>query len=320
MVAVTSADVAREAGVSRGAVSQILNGRGQRFAESTRQRVLDTAARLEYQPSLAGRALARGTSDVVVAVVPHTTFGGHLQDMLDVMTRELTEHGWTLVTRFSADDVPAFDRFLAALQPAAVVAMAQLAPELLEVLRSRGVPVATSGAPSSSEHDQNAAVGALQAEHLIEKGYRRLVYARLADARDNVYGDSRYAGFTEACVRAGLDTPPVVDVTVDDRGAARLLRGAGAPGIAVGCYNDDVGLALVARAQEEGWDVPADVAVVGMDNSLLARALSPRLTSVSFDPVSIAQGLVGITLRTLGSTADVAVPPPAFTVVEGQTT
>lgn len=320
MAVVTSADVARAAGVSRGAVSQILNGRGQRFAETTRQRVVDTAARLEYQPSLAGRALARGTSDVVVAVVPNTTFGGHLQDMLDVMTSELAQRGYTLVTRFSADDVGAFDRFLVTLQPAAVVSMAHLAPELVEVLQRRGVPMAASAAPTSADQDYNAIIGALQAQHLIDRGHRRLAYVRLSDSRENVYGDARLAGFRTASSEAGLELPPVFDVTVDDRGAGRVLREAGAPGVALGCYNDDLALALIARAHESGWAVPGDVALIGTDNSLLARALTPRLTTISYDPRAFARGLAGMTLQTLGHDDASLAARPDFAVVVGETT
>src|SRR5919202_1725890 len=49
---VTSADVAREAGVSRTTVSYVLNNTAhQKIPEDTRQRVLDAAARLAYAPS-----------------------------------------------------------------------------------------------------------------------------------------------------------------------------------------------------------------------------------------------------------------------------
>ena len=52
---VTSADVAREAGVSRATVSYVLNDTPhQTIPEATRQRVLDAAARLGYAPSARG--------------------------------------------------------------------------------------------------------------------------------------------------------------------------------------------------------------------------------------------------------------------------
>ena len=70
---VTSADVARHAGVSRSTVSQILNGHERRFPARTRDRVQAAASELGYQPSAAGRALVRGASDIVVALIPDMT-------------------------------------------------------------------------------------------------------------------------------------------------------------------------------------------------------------------------------------------------------
>ena len=53
----TSADVAREAGVSRATVSYVLNDvPHQKIPQSTRQRILDAAYRLGYAPSAAARA------------------------------------------------------------------------------------------------------------------------------------------------------------------------------------------------------------------------------------------------------------------------
>jgi DNA-binding LacI/PurR family transcriptional regulator len=67
----TSADVAREAGVSRSTVSFVLNGtKGQTIPEPTWQRVLEAAARLRYAPSAEARTLSRGRSDVVLLYQP----------------------------------------------------------------------------------------------------------------------------------------------------------------------------------------------------------------------------------------------------------
>ena len=56
----TSADVAREAGVSRATVSYVLNDTpNQKIPEQTREKVLEAARKLAYSPSTAARALRR---------------------------------------------------------------------------------------------------------------------------------------------------------------------------------------------------------------------------------------------------------------------
>jgi DNA-binding LacI/PurR family transcriptional regulator len=65
----TSAQVASHAGVSRSTVSQIFNGHDHLFAEETVAKVRASALDLGYRPSVAGRTLVRGTSDIVITLV-----------------------------------------------------------------------------------------------------------------------------------------------------------------------------------------------------------------------------------------------------------
>jgi DNA-binding LacI/PurR family transcriptional regulator len=318
--AVTSADVARAAGVSRGAVSQILGGRGQRFAPDTVARVLEAARRLEYEPSSAARTLARGTSDVVVAVLPRTTFGSNQQDIIDVLTTELAAHGLLLVLHYATEDVTALDRLVAALRPAAVLPFAEPTSVQVEVLRRRGAPLALSGAaPPDGELDGNQLIGAIQARHLAERGHRTLAYAHLKDRRNNTYGPDRLAGFRAACATLGLSEPAVIDVPIDADEATRQLDRLSAP-VAVACYNDEVALTLLACAARLAWRTPADVALVGVDHTPLGQAMTPRLTSVAYDPAQIGRRLAQTALATAGRAGNASPSRPSFELIPGETT
>jgi DNA-binding LacI/PurR family transcriptional regulator len=65
---VTIADVAREAGVSPTAVSQIMNEKGS-FPDDTRKRVMSVASRLHYRPNRAAASLRSGKTHTVGLVV-----------------------------------------------------------------------------------------------------------------------------------------------------------------------------------------------------------------------------------------------------------
>ena len=68
---ITSAEVARQAGVSRTTVSFVLNGvRNKGISESTRARVLAVARAMGYQPNAAARSLASGSTGTVALVIP----------------------------------------------------------------------------------------------------------------------------------------------------------------------------------------------------------------------------------------------------------
>src|SRR3712207_4719518 len=88
-IVTSSPEVAARAGVSRSTVSQILNGHEDRFAPDTVDKVLSAARGLGYRPSLAGRTLARGTSDIVLTLVPGITIGPRLRELIDVITEDL---------------------------------------------------------------------------------------------------------------------------------------------------------------------------------------------------------------------------------------
>jgi DNA-binding LacI/PurR family transcriptional regulator len=316
--------VAHAAGVSRGAVSQILNGRGQRFSAETRDRVEQAARSLAYEPSAAGRMLARGRSDLVVAVVPNTTFGAHLQDIVDVLTTELAAAGLTLVLRFSTTSKESFDKLIAGMRPMAVLPLGPLSDEERRVLAVRRVPV-VGGAGESAEtpapqHDANYAIGALQADHLVGRGHARLAFALLHDARQDPYGAGRLQGFRDRCRELGMPEPGTLSMSVDVDEAVRELRRLDGPGTAIACYNDDLALTLVAGAQRIDWCLPDDLAVIGVDNMPLARVLSPRITTVAYDSSAVAQDLARAVLGTLLVGDSWQPSPVELSVVQGDTT
>lgn len=295
---IKSADVAERAGVSRATVSQILNGRDARFSEETKRRVRQAATDLGYQPSLAGRSLARGSSDVVIALIPNTTFGDNLQDLFEAMTDELAEHGLTLVLRMATTSTSSLNRLVSALKPAAVLGLTPFSESERDLLDEHGI---TAIDPSMGAHtDHNAAIGALQARTLIERGHTQLAFAHLHDARQDPFGGAREDGVRSACREVGLPDPIVIRLAIDIDEATAALDNLGSPGFAVACYNDDVATALLSAATLRGWRVPNDLALIGMDHTPLSRVTVPPLTTVSYDRTAAAKSSTEGVLERLG--------------------
>lgn len=315
----TSEDVARKAGVSRATVSQILNGRDARFATGTREKVRDAARELGYEPSVAGRALARGSSDVVIALIPNTTFGGNLQDVFERITDVLAAHGLTLVLRLSTPSTDALGRLVAGLKPAAVLSLTPLSEAERRLLDERAVPVIDPVTSPREDHDH--AIGALQARTLIEYGHTRLAFAHLQDVRQDPFGGGREHGVRDVCREAGLPEPVVLRLGIDPDEADAALDVLARPGFAVACYNDDVAMTLLAAARRREWRVPKDLGLIGMDRTPLSRVSNPPLTTVSIDFAAAADAAIVPLLTTLGRPSDGVdeVSPPRPTVVAGGT-
>ncbi|MFP7761683.1 LacI family DNA-binding transcriptional regulator [Marisediminicola sp. LYQ134] len=297
-----SQDVADRAGVSRSTVSQILNGHEELFTEETRARVADAVAELGYHPSAAGRTLARGSSDLVIVLVPNTTFGGNLQDIYGALTSALAERGLTLLLRLSEDSVESLARLATGLKPRAVLTLTGMPEGQKSALKKRGVEVIQPDARSGA--DVNAQIGAIQARHLIDKGYRKLAYAHLQDERTDPFGTPRELEFADECRRRGVPDPRVLHLGVTPESAAAALDDLGERGFAVACYNDDVATALLYAATQRGWSVPEDLALIGMDNTPLSRLTIPPLTTVGYDASEVLAASLRSLLRGLDKSDD----------------
>ncbi|HWS32908.1 MAG TPA: LacI family DNA-binding transcriptional regulator [Actinoplanes sp.] len=318
MTEATSSDVARLAGVSRATVSHILNGRGQRFTAETHEKVRRAVEELRYRPSPAGRALVRGRSDLVLALIPYTTFGTNLQDAVDRMTAEAAGLGLQVVVRLTGPDLSGVRAALLDLRPAAVVDWDTLTGADRDTLRAAGIVVidAASG-------DLNHEIGRLLAGAVLGRGPRTLVYAALADPRSDIFGPDRYAGMTAEAAARGLGAPARVVVPLDRAGASAALRPLldGAEPLAIGCYNDDVAIAVLAAVRDHGRRVPDDVTVAGVDHTPIGQLVSPRLTTIHIESDHLTGSLTRLLAEALGTPVGPAAGPsaPTLRVIPGET-
>ncbi|WP_181058123.1 MULTISPECIES: LacI family DNA-binding transcriptional regulator [unclassified Pseudoclavibacter] len=315
-----SEDVARHAGVSRGAVSQILNGRGQRFSEATRERVLAAAAELDYQPSAAGRALANGSSDFVIVLVPNTTFGSNLQGLFEGATSVLAEHGLTLVLHLSTESAAALGRLVAGIKPRAVISLVPFGEEERALLSSRSI-VAID--PSLQTRDTtDLEIGRLQARHLISRGFDVLAAASLTDQRQDPFGHGRIEGILEVCAAAGLAAPLELHLGIDLDEATRVLDTLPEGRVGIACYNDDVALTLLSAARRAGKSVPGELGLIGMDNTVLSQVSIPRLTTIAYDLSQTASTIVAAVVEglSLPKQDDLISQTPTFELNIGEST
>ena len=150
-------------------------------------------------------------------------------------------------------------------------------------LAAYGKPVVTvadhcglSGSAHVVKCDNRGAAEAL-ARHLADLGHRRIAFA---GSLSNPDYRERFQGCRDALEAYGIrmDTDQVYDVQAGDA-AARMMLEDGLPYTAVFAASDLIAAALINRLREAGVRVPADVAVVGFDDSGIVRSTRPPLTS-----------------------------------------
>lgn len=314
-----SADVAAKAGVSRSTVSQILNGHGHRFKPDMVNHVQKVARDLGYRPSLAGRALARGTSDVVITLLPNISLGPRLRELIDRVTEELAERGKTNLIRLSSGDAEIDDAVLA-LRPAGLWSPAPLSPDQHARLDELGVMVVDQ--PRELQWKIDHEVGAIQAQHLIERGYPAIAVALPEDLREQPFALAREQGALDAARQAGAQTLPTLRLTLERDSSASTAGMLPDCELGVAAYNDDAAMAILAAARHARRDVPRDIGIIGVDNTSVSGVTEPSLTTIDFDVRFSAHEIVRALLH--GPTA---MPTDAFesvrslvSVVEGGST
>jgi DNA-binding LacI/PurR family transcriptional regulator len=297
---VTSADVARESGLSRATISYVLNNTPhQKIPEETRRRVLETAARLGYAPSAAARALRSGRSEVVLCLLPDWPMGQEVGAMLENLSTSLAEHGLTFVVHPRARGRRPISEIWKALTPAAVLAFEDFSESDAAAMRAAGVEqvVVLLGRSRQGRRELEVPqqrIGRLQVEHLAATGHRHIGYAYPDDARLRTFAVPRLDGARTACADLGIDDPVVQTVALDADSAAAAARRwctAAPPVTGVCAYNDEIALAVLAGARALGLAVPGDLAVVGVDDIPAAWLTQPALTTIGTDQAVVAEHL-----------------------------
>ncbi|WP_030758572.1 MULTISPECIES: LacI family DNA-binding transcriptional regulator [unclassified Streptomyces] len=295
---ITSADVARLAGVSRATVSFVLNDtQGHRVSAGTRERVLDAAKQLGYVPHAAARSLRAGRSNLVLMPSSISAIGRLVSDWVDDLHSELDRFGYTAVLhagRF-ADPLDAA-RAWAELRPAAVVALDgdRFTPQAAEVLARAGVRgmLAFASHPVEGVHTigfDHTRIGATAVEHLIARGRSRIGVVMPQERGLGTLAEPRLAGAESVAARHMATVTPVELSYTRESASALARRWRSLDLDAAFTYNDEYAALLLHALQAEGISVPDEVALVGCDDLVLATLQQPALTTVRLDMPSAAQ-------------------------------
>ena len=312
---VTASMVAERAGVSVATVSYVINDTpNQTIPQATRERVLDAVRELDYAPSSAARALRLGRNDVVLLILPDWPPSLAVAQLSDALATELSHQGLRLVTEREGARP---SRTWRAVSPVAVLKFGDLAEEDADAMRAAGIMavdrLVITQDPAHSAHFSQQAIGAAQVQHLYDRGHRSIAYAAAPGAAFRPFSDLRRLGASEACIRLGIDAP--AEWHMEDAGTepggwfAKALMGRG-PITGVAAFNDEVAAALLATARAKGVDVPAWLAVIGVDDQPMSRFTDPPLSSVWQNSERMAAHL-SETVRALLARKPLPAPPGA---------
>jgi DNA-binding LacI/PurR family transcriptional regulator len=153
--------------------------------------------------------------------------------------------------------------------------------------------------------DVDGAAGVEQAvDHLAERGHRRIAYLGWNTASG--LGDDRESGWHRAMNSHGFATRGLAvrgadEIRAGKELASRLLDRK-TPPTAFACVSDTVAIGALQACRERGLAVGRDVGVVGFDDSVGARVVTPGLTSLAQPLDRAARHTVRLLLELLKDT------------------
>jgi DNA-binding LacI/PurR family transcriptional regulator len=287
----TLEDVAARAGVSRALVSIVVRGAPGASA-TTRQRVLSIADELGYRPDSRARLLAGRRSRLLGVTLTlnhpfHADLAEHIYSAAEQLGYEVV---LSAVTR-NRPPQKAIDTLLDYRCEAAILAGALTREAELTALGER-LPVVVLGQRTRSQavdvvRTADAQGIRLAVDHLADLGHRAIVHV---DGGRGPESAARRSAYRAAMRRRGLvdDIRVVPGGEAEEDGAAAARTLAHAQPTAVLTYNDRCAVGLLDVFVRTGIAVPADISVVGYDDSPVARLPHLRLTTVSQDAAQLA--------------------------------
>ncbi|RKR90819.1 LacI family transcriptional regulator [Micromonospora pisi] len=286
---VTIATVARQAGVSRQTVSNVIHT-PEIVREETRERVRAAITALGYRASQAARQMRTGRSQLIAVRIEPTRDGinGSVLDrFLHGLTEAAGEAGYRVMLYTATDaanEIATYDDLLGAYDLDAFVLTGTDHGDVRTAwLAERKVPFVTFGRSWDAPErypwvDVDGAAGTAAATaHLVTQGHQRIAF--IGWPAGSGVGDNRRAGWASAVSATGVDPAELNRETPDGitqgEEVARQLLELKLPPTALVCASDSLALGALQAVRDRG----AAVAVTGFDDTPVAQAIG--LTSVS---------------------------------------
>ncbi len=294
-------DIARLAGVSKKTVSRVIN-RSPLLNEATRERVEALIRANGYVPNPQARALALGRNFLIGLIHDNPNAQMILnmqQGILDTLRGTDFELVVRPVDRHSASMLDDVRSFLERQRLFGVVilppisendALARLCDDIGCRYVRMGSAILDDSQHMVASNDREAVVEAVQ--YLVEQGHTRI--GLIEGPHGFRSASERRKGFEIALAAAGIDLPENFVVggqyTFESGVAgADMLLGLAVRPTAIFACNDEMAAGTLFAARERGLGVPADLSIIGFDDTPIAARVWPPLTTVRWPIVEMGR-------------------------------
>ena len=296
---ITIKEIAAEVGVSVMTVSNVINNKTSKVSQKTAERVREIIEKHHYEPNMAARSLISKASHIIALLLPlwHETadsllldpYVGQLVGLVETLLRE--KGYYVMLCSFKEAD-----QALTLMRTWQADGAIMVIPHEDEITRRI---VRRSAAPTVvidrvyEDMEMNSVClndrkgGYISTKHLLDMGHRDIGFAGPTIDDSSVIHD-RYLGYCDALAEQGIapNRAWTFDAYFHQEGGeiiGGLLAGMQRRPTAMVCTEDLIACGILRAYQARGMRTPGDISVVGFDDTLPSRLISPALTTVKQD-------------------------------------
>ena len=291
---ITIKEIAAIAGVSKAAVSYVINGKGS-LSEATRKKILDIIKDTNYTPNQNSRRLINGKNYMITAASPSgaSPFDNLFYlDITKAVTEKCKEFGYSLSICGLPDNADEkIPHELLGGNTDGVIFFRSAAPNILNELERQKVPfVITDAYSADSRHVTVTADNKFFAEaalkYLISKGHTDIAFITSEYLPE--YYFQTYSAYKRVISGVNANIPPewIQSGASDEVSAyecmSRIIDSGRIP-TAVFCACDIFAVGAIKYAVERGYRIPEDISFMGIGDILISSYIKPALTTINID-------------------------------------
>ena len=308
----TIRDIAAMAGVSKTAVSFVLNNR-EGVSEETRKKVLSVIEQTNYTPTLNSRRLYYQKSFSIAVVFDKQVDG--LDNLfcfgvMNALMKRCTYYGYALVySEYSMDgDCCILPQIILNKDVDGLIFLRDIPLPLISKLLTLGIPFVIA-----DDHSEHSALHTVKADYslaaytavsyLVQQGHTRIGF--LGNMNLPAFYTQIFSGYQKALKEAALSLK--LDWFLDKvqskesvvKEIERMLQLPELP-TAIFCMEDMLAIELMRCLQKKGIRIPEDISVISIDDIVLSALTFPTLTTVALDKDALGTYAVDMLMELIG--------------------
>ncbi|MGB9857641.1 MAG: LacI family DNA-binding transcriptional regulator [Dictyoglomaceae bacterium] len=302
-------DIAKMAGVSKGAVSYVLNNKPG-VSKEVRERILQIIKEYNYKPNKLAQALAGKKTNFVALVIPDISDMFYAR-IIKGVEETLSKHGYYL-NLYSTHANPerehqVFDFLDTGIVDGVIVIAYHIKKDFVEKIAEKEIPFVFIDYPYESEKIYSVLVdneeGGFQAtEYLISLGHKKIAF--IHGSKDAWDSFARFNGYLKALEKYNIPFNERLvkrgDFTKEGGyKAVKELIESGEDFSAIFSANDHMAFGAIKALKEKRLKIPRDVSIIGFDNIEASALSSPPLTTIMQPIMQVGKKAAEILIKIL---------------------